>query len=158
MDEVGTKVHDPKARVAEFLARFGRDRNVTLPPLSAEGVGSIQHQRAKLLFERLPPRQVVENGARMGVLLVGPGADFWSDLAHALGVRVVALEPAVVVQDLDSVERLPHRLDPRRRRLRRGLSGNLAGENDNGERGEQQERELHPDLQGVGIPPRQVLS
>ena len=40
------QVVDPKARVAEFLDRFGRERNLNLPPLSAEGVGSIQRGSA----------------------------------------------------------------------------------------------------------------
>src|SRR5262245_15675168 len=39
MDHV---VVDHRARIAEFLDRFGRERNLNLPPLSAEGVGSIQ--------------------------------------------------------------------------------------------------------------------
>jgi len=59
MDEVGTKLHDPKARVAEFLARFGRDRNVTLPPLSPEGVGSIQRGSAVVTIHVLPEKNVL---------------------------------------------------------------------------------------------------
>ena len=30
---------DPRVRVAEFLARFGRERNLNLPPLGDDGVG-----------------------------------------------------------------------------------------------------------------------
>src|SRR5690606_36040532 len=45
MDD-GTKLHDPRARVAELLERFARERNVTLPPLSADGTGSIQRGSA----------------------------------------------------------------------------------------------------------------
>lgn len=54
-------VVDPKARVATFLARFGKERNVTLPPLSAEGVGSIQRGSAVVSIHVL---------ADQGVLLV----------------------------------------------------------------------------------------
>ncbi len=52
---------DPKTRVAAFLARFGKDRNVTLPPLSDDGVGSIQRGSAVVTIHVL---------ADQGVLLV----------------------------------------------------------------------------------------
>jgi hypothetical protein len=42
MDEVV----DHKARIAEYLARFGRERNLSLPPLTDEGVGSIRRGSA----------------------------------------------------------------------------------------------------------------
>lgn len=42
MDEVV----DLKARVADYLARFGRERNLSLPPLTDEGVGSIRRGSA----------------------------------------------------------------------------------------------------------------
>lgn len=42
MDEVV----DHKARVADYLARFGRERNLSLPPLTDEGVGSIRRGSA----------------------------------------------------------------------------------------------------------------
>jgi len=42
MDEVV----DPKSRVASFLDRFAKERNLTLPPLSEDGVGSIQRGSA----------------------------------------------------------------------------------------------------------------
>src|SRR5258706_16319034 len=45
MDEADNKV-DPATRVADFLARFGRERNLNLPPLDAEGVGMIQRGSA----------------------------------------------------------------------------------------------------------------
>jgi Tir chaperone family protein CesT len=57
MDEVV----DPKARVATFLDRFGKERNVTLPPLSEDGVGSIQRGSAVVSIHVL---------AEQGVLLV----------------------------------------------------------------------------------------
>ena len=55
MDEVV----DHKARVAEFLARFGTERNLTLPPLSAEGVGSIQRGSAIVTIHALDDRGVL---------------------------------------------------------------------------------------------------
>ncbi|MFN0250352.1 MAG: type III secretion system chaperone [Kofleriaceae bacterium] len=42
MDEVV----DHKARVGEYLARFGRERNLSLPPLTDDGVGSIRRGSA----------------------------------------------------------------------------------------------------------------
>lgn len=57
MDEVV----DPKSRVAAFLDRFGKERNVTLPPLSGDGVGSIQRGSAVVTIHVL---------AEQGVLLV----------------------------------------------------------------------------------------
>jgi hypothetical protein len=42
MDEVV----DHKARVGDYLARFGRERNLSLPPLTDEGVGSIRRGSA----------------------------------------------------------------------------------------------------------------
>ncbi len=85
------------------------------------------HQRAELLLELLPPRQVVEDRAGIAVLLVGPRADLGRHLAHALGVRVVALEPAIVVDDLDAVERFAHRFDAAGGRLGRRLGSDLTG-------------------------------
>lgn len=42
MDEVV----DHKARIGDYLARFGRERNLSLPPLTEEGVGSIRRGSA----------------------------------------------------------------------------------------------------------------
>jgi hypothetical protein len=42
MDEVV----DHKARVGDYLARFGRERNLSLPPLTDDGVGSIRRGSA----------------------------------------------------------------------------------------------------------------
>jgi hypothetical protein len=55
MDEVV----DHKARVAEFLARFGAERNLTLPPLSADGTGSIQRGSAVVTIHALTDRGVL---------------------------------------------------------------------------------------------------
>lgn len=52
-------VEDPKARVAEFLQRFGHERNLTLPPLTAEGVGSIQRGSAVVTIHVLVERDVL---------------------------------------------------------------------------------------------------
>src|SRR5499427_6573943 len=55
MDEVV----DHKARVAEFLDRFGRERNLTLPPMSDDGVGSIQRGSAIVSIHVLEDRGVL---------------------------------------------------------------------------------------------------
>ncbi len=60
MDEV-VDPKSPKSRVAAFLDRFGKERNVTLPPLSEAGVGSIQRGSAVVTIHVL---------AEQGVLLV----------------------------------------------------------------------------------------
>ena len=55
MDEVV----DPKSRVAMLLDRFGRERNLMLPPLSDEGVGSIQRGSAVVTIHVLAERGVL---------------------------------------------------------------------------------------------------
>ena len=55
MDEVV----DHLARVAKFLEQFGAERNLTLPPLSAEGVGSIQRGSAVVTIHVLTDRNVL---------------------------------------------------------------------------------------------------
>jgi len=55
MDEVV----DHKARVATFLDRFGKDRNLTLPPLSDDGVGSIQRGSAVVTIHVLVDQGVL---------------------------------------------------------------------------------------------------
>ena len=55
MDEVV----DPLARVAAFLDRFARERNLTLPPLSADGVGSIQRGSAVVTIHAMAARGVL---------------------------------------------------------------------------------------------------
>jgi hypothetical protein len=55
MDEVV----DPKSRVAAFLDRFGKERNLTLPPLSDDGVGSIQRGSAVVSIHVLAERGVL---------------------------------------------------------------------------------------------------
>jgi hypothetical protein len=55
MDEVV----DPKARIAAFLDRFGKERNLTLPPLSPQGVGSIQRGSAVVTIHVLADQGVL---------------------------------------------------------------------------------------------------
>ena len=55
MDEVV----DHKARVATFLDRFGKERNLTLLPLSADGVGSIQRGSAVVTIHVLSEKGVL---------------------------------------------------------------------------------------------------
>ena len=52
-------VEDPKARIAEFLQRFGHERNLTLPPLSEDGVGSIQRGSAVVTIHVLAEKDVL---------------------------------------------------------------------------------------------------
>jgi hypothetical protein len=78
MDEVV----DPKARIAAFLDRFGKERNVALPPLSADGVGSIQRGSAVVSIHVL---------AEQGVLLV---------LSKVAGAPAVAAGDAALARRL----------------------------------------------------------
>jgi hypothetical protein len=55
MDEVV----DHKARVAEYLAQFGRERNLSLPPLTEEGVGSIRRGSAVVTIHVLVDQGVL---------------------------------------------------------------------------------------------------
>jgi hypothetical protein len=55
MDEVV----DHKARVAEYLAQFGRERNLSLPPLTDEGVGSIRRGSAVVTIHVLVDQGVL---------------------------------------------------------------------------------------------------
>ncbi len=50
---------DPKARIAEFLQRFGTERNLSLPPLSEDGVGSIQRGSAVVTIHVLADKDVL---------------------------------------------------------------------------------------------------
>jgi hypothetical protein len=50
---------DPRARVAEYLDRFGRERNVTLPPLGEDGVGMIQRGSALVSIHVLAEKDVL---------------------------------------------------------------------------------------------------
>ena len=50
---------DHKARVAEFLQRFGHERNLSLPPLTEDGVGSIQRGSAVVSIHVLAEKEVL---------------------------------------------------------------------------------------------------
>jgi hypothetical protein len=50
---------DPRARVAEYLDRFGRERNITLPPLGEDGVGMIQRGSAVVTIHVLADKGVL---------------------------------------------------------------------------------------------------
>ena len=52
-------VVDHRARIAEFFDRFARERNLTLPPLSDDGVGSIQRGSAVVTIHVLADKGVL---------------------------------------------------------------------------------------------------
>jgi hypothetical protein len=52
-------VVDPRTRVAEFLDRFGRERNLVLPAMTADGVGSIQRGSAVVTIHVLADKGVL---------------------------------------------------------------------------------------------------
>lgn len=52
-------VVDHRARIAEYFDRFGRERNLTLPPLSEDGVGSIQRGSAVVTIHVLPEKNIL---------------------------------------------------------------------------------------------------
>jgi hypothetical protein len=53
------EVVDHRARIAEFLDRFGRERNLNLPPLGDDGVGSIQRGTALVTIHVLEQKNVL---------------------------------------------------------------------------------------------------
>lgn len=50
---------DQRVRIAEFLDRFGRERNLNLPPLSDEGVGTLQRCSAVVSIHVLDSKGVL---------------------------------------------------------------------------------------------------
>jgi len=52
-------VVDHRARIAEFFDRFARELNLTLPPLSEDGVGQIQRGSAVVSLHVLADRGVL---------------------------------------------------------------------------------------------------
>jgi hypothetical protein len=52
-------VVDHRARIAQFFDRFRRERNLNLPPLSADGVGSIQRGSAVVSIHVLADKNVL---------------------------------------------------------------------------------------------------
>jgi hypothetical protein len=102
---------DPKARVATFLARFGKERNVTLPPLSAEGVGSVQRGSAVVSIHVL---------AEQGVLLVLAKVATAPAIDEALARRLLT---ASFVQTGDAAFALHPETGDLYLRILRGLEG-----------------------------------
>ena len=50
---------EPLARVAEFLDRFARERNLVLPPLSEDGIGHVQRGSAVVAIHVLADKGVL---------------------------------------------------------------------------------------------------
>lgn len=59
MRRMTDEVVDHRKRVGEFLERFGRERNLTLPPLGEDGTGSIQRGSAVVSIHVLWDRGVL---------------------------------------------------------------------------------------------------
>jgi hypothetical protein len=53
------KAPDHLSRVATFLERFGRERNLSLAPLSADGVGSVQRGSAVVTIHVLAEKNIL---------------------------------------------------------------------------------------------------
>jgi hypothetical protein len=106
MDEV-----DHKARVAAFLAQFGKERNVTLPPLSADGVGSIQRGSAVVSIHVLAER---------GLLLVLARISEAPEIDAAMGRRLLT---ASFVETGDAAFALHPETGDLYLRILRGLEG-----------------------------------
>jgi hypothetical protein len=53
------------SRVAEFLDRFGRERNLVLPPMGDDGVGSVQRGSAVVTIHALADKGVLLMLARV---------------------------------------------------------------------------------------------
>lgn len=107
MDEVA----DPKSRVAEFLDRFARERNMVLPPLSADGVGSVQRGSAVVTIHVLPDK---------GVLLVLAKIATSPKLDDALAKRLLT---ASFVETGDAAFALHPQTGDLYLRILRGLEG-----------------------------------
>jgi hypothetical protein len=58
-DDLTDAPTDHRARVSEFLDRFARDRNLTLPPLDDEGVGQVQRGSAVVQIRVLADKGVL---------------------------------------------------------------------------------------------------
>jgi len=56
-DETTPEAH--RARIDEYLQRFGRDRNLSLDPLSSDGVGHVQRGSAVIAIHVLPEQGVL---------------------------------------------------------------------------------------------------
>ncbi len=63
---------DPVARIAQFLDRFGRERDLNIPPLGADGVGHVQRGSAVVSVHVLAEQHVLLVVARVAAG-VAPG-------------------------------------------------------------------------------------
>src|SRR3569623_1201023 len=59
MADAPERPQNQRSRVAEFLARFGRERNLNLPPLADDGVGMIQRGTAVVTIHVRPEKGVL---------------------------------------------------------------------------------------------------
>lgn len=112
MDEVV----DHQARVAQFLTRFGVERNLTLPPLSPEGVGSIQRGSAVVTIHVLVDRNVL---LLLSKVAAAPALDV---------VRATRLLQASFVETGDAAFALHPQTGDLYLRILRGLDGLDYGE------------------------------
>jgi hypothetical protein len=102
---------DHRTRIAEFLDRFGKERNVTLAPLSSDGVGSIQRGSAVVTIHVLADR---------GVLLVLAKIAAAPAIDAALGKRLLT---ASFVETGDAAFALHPQTGDLYLRILRGLDG-----------------------------------
>jgi hypothetical protein len=107
MDEVV----DPKSRVARFLDRFAKERNLTLPPLSEDGVGSIQRGSAVV---------TIHVRAEQGVLLLLAKVAAAPALDEALARRLLT---ASFIETGDAAFALHPQTGDLYLRILRGLEG-----------------------------------
>lgn len=107
MDEVV----DHLVRVAKFLERFGTERNLTLLPLSAEGVGSIQRGSAVVTIHVLIDRNAL---LLLSKVVARPALD---------GVKATRLLTASFVETGDAAFALHPETGDLYLRILRGLDG-----------------------------------
>lgn len=102
---------DSRARIAGFLDRFAAERDITLPPLSADGVGSIQRGSAVVTIHVLAERGVLLLLARVAAAPV---------IDAALGRRLLT---ASFVETGDAAFALHPQTGDLYLRILRGLDG-----------------------------------
>lgn len=112
MDETADETVDPLTRVAAFLAQFGRDRNLTLPALAADGTGSVQRGSAVVSIHVLADRGVLLLLARVAAAPVA--------LDGGLGKRLLT---ASFVETGDAAFALHPQTGDLYLRILRGLDG-----------------------------------
>src|SRR5690606_36100311 len=79
---------------------------VEVPPaaLLRLGHGADLQERPEAIFQLAAPGEPVEDGTGVGVLGIGPCRHLGRDQPHAVRVGDVALQPAVVVDDLAAMQ------------------------------------------------------